>query len=242
MDLKTLDEVIIFYKDDNKNKHTQIYNIFKTNAENYNDGILMKQFNNCIGYGELPFSWHWYLLVNEMSSNFTFLEIGVYKGRVLSLIKLLSDLLNKNVHIWGITPLSNAGDKYSNYDTEDYLNSIKTSFNNSNVSFETTQIIQGFSQNVNVIHKAKENECYDIIFIDGCHDYEVVCLDIKNYSTMLKPGGYLVMDDASLFLEYAYGTFLGHPDVGKAIADHLDNNPEFIHLYAIGHNRIWRKI
>jgi hypothetical protein len=49
------------------------------------------------------------------------------------------------------------------------------------------------------------------------------------------------MDDASLFITDAYGSFLGHPDVGKAIIDNLDNNPEFIHLYAVGHNRVWRK-
>ena len=84
--------------------------------------------------------------------------------------------------------------------------------------------------------------CYDIIFIDGCHDYENVCLDINNYSEMLKPGGYLVLDDASLFLHNAFGIFLGHPDVGKAIIDNLDNNNKFIHLYAVGHNRVWRKI
>ena len=59
-----------------------------------------------------------------MPSNFKFLEIGVYRGRVLSLIKLLSNLLNKNGQIWGITPLHDAGDKYSNYENIDYLNAI----------------------------------------------------------------------------------------------------------------------
>ena len=117
----------------------------------------------------------------------------------------------------------------------------KTSFINSNVLFENIEIIQGFSENDNVIRKAKSNEYYDIIFIDGCHDYKNVCLDINNYSKMLKSGGYLIMDDASLFITDAYGSFLGHPDVGKAIIDNLDNNPEFIHLYAVGHNRVWRK-
>jgi hypothetical protein len=241
MNLQTLDEVIHFYKDMNKNTHMQIYNTFYHNAKNYNNGVLEEQFYNCLGFGELPFSWHWYLLVNEMPSNFKFLEIGVYKGRVLSLIEMLGNLLNKNAQIWGITPLCDAGDKYSNYDNADYLNAIKTSFMNSNASFENTEIIQGFSENDDVINKAKENMYYDIIFIDGCHDYKNVCLDINNYSRMLKRGGYLVMDDASLFLTDAYGSFLGHPDVGKAAIDNLDNNPEFVHLYAVGHNRVWRK-
>jgi len=242
MTLENLDEVIAFCKDMNKTKYMELYNIFKCNAENYKDGVLNNQFYGCLGFGELAFSWHWYLLVNEMPSNFKFLEIGVYKGRVLALIQLLSNLLNKNAKIWGITPLSCDGDKYSNYNDEDYLNAIKTSFINSNVSCENTQIIQGYSQNDYSINKAKENMNYDIIFIDGCHDYEIVCLDIKNYSNMLKSGGYLVFDDASFFLSDAYGSFLGHPDVGRAIIDNLDNNPEFVHLYAVGHNRVWRKV
>jgi hypothetical protein len=241
MNLDTLDEVVLFCKNINKYTYKQIYNIFNSNAENYKNSILKKQFNNSDGFGELSFSWHWYLLVNEMPSTFKFLEIGVYKGRVLSLIQLLSNLLKKNVQIWGITPLSSNGDKFSKYEDMDYLNEIKTSFINSNVSFENTKIIKGFSQQNDIINKAKENMYYDIIFIDGCHDYHVVCLDIKNYSKMLKSGGYLVLDNASLYLQNAYGTFLGHADVGKAIIDHLDNNPEFTHLYAVGHNRAWRK-
>ena len=245
MNFKNLNEVISFYKDMNKDTHMQIYNIFKNNAQYFNDGILEKQYKNCSGFGDLGFSWHWYLLVNDMPSNFKFLEIGVYRGRILALIQLLSNLLNKNVKIYGITPLSNTGDKFSKYDNDDYLNAIKTSFINSNVSFENTEIIKGFSENNDVINKAKESMCYDIIFIDGCHDYENVCLDINNYSEMLKPGGYLVLDDASVFLHDAAfepGIFLGHRDVGQAIIDNLDNNHNFIHLYAVGHNRIWRKI
>jgi hypothetical protein len=225
----------------NKHKHVQLYNIFNDNSEKYNNGFLKKHFLNSQGYGELAFSWNWYLLINEMDTNFKFLEIGVYKGRVISLIKLLSNLLNKNAQIWGITPLCESGDKYSTYQTCNYLNEIKHSFTNNNIPFENTEIIKGFSENENVINKAKEN-MYDIIFIDGCHDYENVCLDINNYSKMLKNGGYLVMDDASIFLADAYGSFLGHPDVGRAIINCLDNNNDFIHLYSVGHNRVWRKI
>jgi len=237
-----LEEAVMLYKDNDTNKHMNIYKLFKSNAEKYQNGILVRQFNSCLGCGEIPFSWHWYLLVNDMPSDFKFLEIGVYKGRVLALIKLLSTLLNKNANIWGITPLSNASDKYSNYENIDYLNAIKSSFTNSNVNSDNVQLIQGFSQNNDVINSAKEKMLYDIIFIDGCHDYEIVCQDIKNYSQMIKSGGYLVMDDASLYLKDAYGLFLGHPDVGKAILDNLDNNPEFVHLYAVGHNRVWRKV
>jgi SAM-dependent methyltransferase len=241
MQLNDLDEVVTFYKEMKEQTHEEIYKNFYSNAEHFNEGILKTQFNHCLGFGELAFSWNWYLLVKKMSPSFKFLEIGVYKGRVLSLIQMLSNLLDKEVKLWGITPLSNANDKYSNYDQVDYLKEIQMSFVKSNVSFEHTEIIKGFSQDEDVIVQAKKNGMYDIIFIDGCHDYDVVCLDIQNYSKLLKPGGYLVLDDASLYLPHAYGEFLGHPDVGKAILDELENHTEFVHLYAVGHNRIWRK-
>ena len=58
---------------------------------------------------------------------------------------------------------------------------------------------------------------------------------------MLVSGGYLVMDDSSLYLEDSYGMFKGHPDVSKACTDFLDNNPQFEEVYAVGHNRVWKK-
>ena len=240
--MNTLEEVISFYKTDVVNKDEIIYNNFENSSQNFNNGILLNQFTNTPGFGEVAFSWNWYLLVNEMKNNFKFLEIGVYKGRVLSLIQLLSNICNKHVEIFGITPLNTSNDKYSNYDDVDYLQTIRNSYAISNVSFDTTTIINGYSQNLETIKKASQYAEYDIIFIDGCHDYDIVCLDIQNYSKLLKTGGYLVLDDASSLIENAYGKFLGHYDVGKAVKDVLDNNANFVHLYAVGHNRVWKKL
>lgn len=223
-------------------KHKMLYTTFESNVTNFNNGLLRKQFDETNGFGELAFSWNWYLLVKDMPINFKFLEIGVYKGRVLSLIQLLSDLLNKQVQITGVSPLNSSGDKYSGYDDIDYLDEIKRSFSISNVSFNNTQLIKGYSQNEDIINEVSQEKEYDIVFIDGCHDYEIVCVDIQNYSKMLKIGGYLVLDDASLLVEGAYGQFLGHFDVGKAIKDIIDSDSNFLHIYAVGHNRVWRKV
>ena len=57
---------------------------------------------------------------------------------------------------------------------------------------------------------------------------------------MLKKGGYLVLDDASLFLENPFGRFLGHEDVCRAIKDTLDARTDLTHLFAVGHNRVWK--
>jgi len=241
MQFNTLQEVIEFYKTDNPNKNKIVYTTFENNVKNIS--ILEKQHNDTPGFGELSFSWSWYLLVKSMPQDFTFLEIGVYKGRVLALIQLLATLFNKNAKIYGVTPLDGeATDKYSEYQNCDYLTAIKKSYSICNQSFENTTIIKGYSQEKHTIEKAKENLPFDMIFIDGCHDYEIVVQDIKNYSEMLKVNGYLILDDASLYITNPYGTFLGHPDVGKAIQDNIENNPQFTHLYAIGHNRVWKKM
>jgi len=178
-----------------------------------------------------------------MPSTFTFLEIGVYKGRVLALVQLLSTMFNKHAKIYGVTPLDgDATDKYSEYQNCDYLTAIKKSYNICRTSFRNTSIIHGYSQKKDIIEKTKESAPFNMIFIDGCHDYDIVVQDIKNYSEMLVENGYLILDDASLYIDSPYGTFLGHPDVGKAIQDVIDKDQRFIHLYAIGHNRIWQKI
>ena len=242
-DMNNLENVITFYENEKNNfdRHKIIYDKFNYNVIKYNNGILQKHFLKLLGCGELPFYWSWYLLVNKMENNFNFLEIGVYKGRILSLIKLLSDLQNKNVNIFGITPLDDSSDKFSKYEKIDYLSEIKNSFLNFNLSLNDVKIIKGFSQNNEVIEKVKDIK-FNIIYIDGCHDYSIVCQDIDNYSKLLCQGGFLIMDDASSYINNPYGQFLGHKDVGKAIIDKLDNNLDFKHLYAVGHNRVWQKI
>ena len=240
--MNNINEVAKFYNNNKDlNKCELLYNNFKTNANNFNNSILLNHFNNTVGFGELSFFWSWFLLVNDMPNNFKFLEIGVYKGKVLSLIQLLSNQLNKQVKIFGVTPLNISSDKYSSYDNVDYLQEIKKTYSISNLSFDNTTIIEGYSQDDVTISKVEEHKLYDIIFIDGCHDYEIVCLDIQNYSKMLKNGGYLVMDDCSSLLEGAYGEFLGHYDVGKAAKDMIECDNNFVHLYSVGHNRIWQK-
>jgi hypothetical protein len=239
----TLQEVVAYYTHGNATeKHKVLYETFERHASSYKNGLLANHSSEVEGFGELSFHWNWYLLVNIMPTDFKFLEIGVYKGRVLSLIQMLSDTLEKRVRIWGVTPLENAGDKFSIYKPSNYLDDIKTSYAKSRASLDFTTIVKGYSQEPAIVHTVRESGLYDIIFIDGCHDYPVVCQDIDNYAPMLKRGGFLVLDDASSLLPHSYGRFLGHADVGKAVQEKLDGNKEFAHLYAVGHNRVWLKL
>jgi len=233
-------EVIDFYKENEYNKNHIIYDIFFKNLTKL--PILYEHFNKTQGFGELSFSWNWNLILQEMSNNFNFLEIGVYKGRILTLIKLLANMQNKTCNIVGVTPLENVGDKYSNYDNDNYYRAIQKGFSNLNLNMNNVEIIKGLSQDEEVIQRVKNMTPFDIIFIDGSHDYEVVCLDIINYVPLLNINGYLVMDDSSLYIENPGGQFKGHPDVGKAIIDILEKDDRMEELYACGHNRVWKKI
>lgn len=236
----TIEEVIEFNQKNLPDKNHIIYNEF--NKKIQTNEIFYEHFNKTQGYGELPFSWNWHLIVKSIEKDFNFLEVGVYKGRLLTLISLLSKIHNKNCKIVGVTPLENIGDKYSVYDNDNYFLAIKNGFENLNLSMENVNIIKGLSQDEEVLKKLNEMNKFNIIFIDGSHDYEVVCSDIINYIPFLKEGGYFVMDDSSLYIENPGGLFKGHPDVGKAIIDVLEKDTRMKELYACGHNRIWKKL
>lgn len=212
------------------------------------------------GYGNRPLHYMWKLLVDQMPEKFKFLEIGVFKGQVISLVQLISDKVGKKPSIWGITPLTAAGDKYSRHPDIDYRKAIKKIYRDFGLNFKNTNIIKGFSQDILVIKKARRRSFFDIVFIDGCHEYQAVVNDIKNYSDILKKGGFLVIDDASNYvktpryvnpskdlLKRAFGVgriamFAGLKDVSDAIRDVLDKDRRFTHLFACGHDRVWLKI
>lgn len=242
--MNSIADVSAFYKRTDLSaaqKHAAIYQVFGDHVRN-TEPKLKTAFEASEGFGELPFCWNWFLAVQDAPQAFRFLEIGVYKGRTLAQVQLAANILGKQASLWGLTPLSTSGDKYSGYDDTDYFKAIQRSFSASGVSMENTQIIRGFSQDGPSLAEAAKAGPFDILYIDGCHDYEVVCADIDNYVPMLKVGGVLVMDDASLFLEAPGGRFKGHPDVGRAIQDRLDGRTDMEHLFAVGHNRVWRKV
>jgi hypothetical protein len=236
----TIDDVVRYYKDGPVDKNKVIYEEFD-NAAGADDG-LKSIYDAADGYGELAFSWNWKLLVDTIPvKGARFLEIGVYKGRVLSQVAYLAKRAGKQITTYGVTPLSTAGDKYSVYSASNFLNDIWNNYLMAGGSITDLRIIEGYSQKPAVVEKVAADAPYDIVFIDGSHDYEDVVADLRNYSRMVKAGGYLVMDDASLYVPGAYGRFLGHPDVSRAAMEVMDKMDGFTHLYAIGHDRVWRK-
>jgi hypothetical protein len=167
------------------------------------------------GFGEFPFHYMWLLLLNQMPSKFRFMEIGVYKGAVLSLVKLISDKMGKVPEIYGITPLNTSGDKYlPQYDNENYLECIGKVFADNNLDVSTTCIIEGYSTDESIKQSMLQEPPFDIIYVDGSHNYEDVINDILLSDKILNTGGYMVFDDASSSLNMGKAaSFNGHSQI-----------------------------
>lgn len=223
----------------------EIYNEFLN--EYNNDPILTNHRSyiesNKLGFGEKPFHVIWRDLVSVLPAKFNFLEIGVYKGQVLSLVKLLSDNNNKIIDYVGVTPLNDSGDKFSNYESVNYEQVITGLFNHFNLEFDVNKnIINGLSTDENVKNKVRELGPFDLIYIDGGHDYDCVVSDINLMYDVSKIGSYIVFDDSSCYKDLGGNKFKGHIDVCDAIRDNLENNDKFIELICVGHNRVFKKI
>ena len=227
--------------------HSQILEHFLAAA---NATPLLKEHRDFVeanqhGFGDREFHWMWKLIVDSMPPSWSFLEIGVYKGQVLSLVQLLSQHMGKICKATGITPLDNSGDTVSNYALktgEDYYSLIRLIHERFEVqSWPQTKLIRGFSNDSDVIRMARSNAYYDAIYIDGCHDYEVVVSDINYYAPRVRPGGWLICDDASSLLNMPGHRYVGWEPVSRAVKDVLEPRSDFQHLFAVGHNRVWRR-
>jgi hypothetical protein len=198
------------------------------------------------GYGNRAFHWMWNVLVRNAPENFKFLEIGVFKGQTISLVSLLNKLLKKNGSVYGITPLNTSGDKYATHPDLDYEEAISTIYGQFGLDASDLTLIQGYSNDIDIIETARNSAPFDLVFIDGCHDYEVVVSDLTNYGDMVTIGGYLVIDDASNYLNIPDGliraNWKGLEDVSRATRDVIETDSRFVHRFAVGHNRVFQRI
>ena len=223
-----------------------IYNIFEYETDSYD--FLNAHVNIIakyqLGYGEKAFRYLWFLVLSQLPKNGKFLEIGVFKGSILALSQMISNILNLQLTSFGLTPLNNTGDKYSVYNPDDYEKAIMFLYQELDLSLDNTRIIPGLSTDNKCKESAIKHGPYDLVYIDGGHDYETVVNDIELSDKILKTNGLLVMDDASSLLNFKFDHkgFKGHQEVGLAIKDKLDNNPQYKHLFACGHNRVWKKV
>ena len=189
------------------------------------------------GFGENALHAMWWKIFNEFRPK-KVLEIGVYRGQVVSLWGLLSDKLNFDCEITGISPFSSVGDDVSEYlKNLDYLEDTK--FNIKKFTKNKIFLLQNFSNDEQAINYIVSNK-WDLIYIDGSHDFDIALNDYKVCKDSLSPNGIIVLDDSSLYTNYkpTSFSFAGHPGPSKIARDYAEIDMELI--MSVGHNNVFR--
>lgn len=190
------------------------------------------------GFGEDAFHVMWYCLFREFRPA-TMLEIGVYRGQILSYAALLARHFGFRCEVYGISPFTPAGDSVSEY--EQGLNYLEdTRKNLAHFGVTDAHLLKAFSTDPEAVKLIQSRE-WDAIYVDGNHDYEVVTRDWEVCSRALKPGGFIVLDDSGLTTSFQHpvsGT-AGHPGPSR-LAQEIDRN-RFPEVLQVGHNRVFVK-
>ena len=191
------------------------------------------------GFGEDAFHAMWYLIFKELRPK-TVLEIGVYRGQIVSLWALLAEKFNIDAEIHGISPFTAEGDEVSEYirNIDYYEDAIK---NCRKFVLKTPVFHKGFSTDKKMQDIISSRE-WDIIYVDGSHDYEVAREDFNICSRSLSQGGLLVMDDSALYTGYKPFTYssAGHPGPSRVVEEEAAEI--FEEIISCGHNRCFRKL
>jgi len=194
--------------------------------------------NHIFGFGERSFPWLWHLVVKEMPAKFMFMEIGVFKGQTLSLVQLLANMQDKKVKRYGVTPLSTEGGVWES----DYKRDIEFIHDKFSLPKDYT-ILEGLSEDPAIIQQAGKLKL-DILYIDGGHEEKHITNDIDNYSHLVKPGGFMVIDDCCNSFAQPFGYFQGIESVTKVVDAKLPprtQNPEWEFIFSVVHNRVYRR-
>ena len=190
------------------------------------------------GFGEDAFHTLWFLIFREFQPK-SFLEIGVFRGQSLSLTALLARQFKLDCFMQGISPFSMAGDAVSKYrrDVDYYHDTLK---NFAYFTLPVPSLLKAYSTDPEAATLIA-SRTWDIIYIDGCHDYEVARQDWDICAKNLASGGLIILDDASLntaFRPPAFAT-AGHPGPSRLAIE--ISRPPFTEILRVGHNRVFQK-
>lgn len=194
------------------------------------------------GYGENSFHAMWEFLIMIFKPNLV-LEIGVYRGQVISLLELLISSYTQNYEVWGISPLDNSKDSVSNYKELNYFEDIKRNFMKFNL--RNPNLIKAYSHEIKAVDFIS-SKTWDLIYIDGSHDYEDVKKDLDNCLPFVKSGGLIVLDDSSLYEDFnldekKFKYFKGHPGPSRVMQE-LNQSKDVRFYLGVGHNNVFIKI
>lgn len=139
----------------------------------------------------------------------TYLEIGVHNGGSMAVA-----MQSKHPCIFYGVDMFQEVIKIPrwSYFARDNLSKQKTIKNiqSCNINNYQFHIFEGNSREVSTLNKVYEQiKSVDLLFIDGDHSYQGVKDDFLNYGKLVRPGGFVVLDD------YANG----HPEIVKFVEE-----------------------
>jgi len=217
---------------------------------------------NRLGFGDPAFHSMWQRLLAAAHDRFgsvAALEIGVFKGQVVSLWSLLAKTHGWPLAVHAITPFAGqplpgvrwwralqarlnprfrerlrSGDFYPD---DDYEETVRRLFAHYQLDFGRVRWIRGYSQDPGVL-AAVRSDRFHVVYIDGGHTFEVASADLANFGPKVAAGGWLVMDDAAYDLP---GTafWKGHESVSRACRQLPALG--FKNILNVGHNRIFER-
>jgi hypothetical protein len=215
-----------------------------------------------LGFGDDAFHLLWKALILEAHAQFgalEMMEIGVFKGQVISLMQLLTRQHHIPAQIHAVSPLEGQPEVSRHwlhkalyhlwppyreriingdfYGMEDYPSIISKLFQSFDLDFSTIQMHRGYSTDPNILKSVQGLQLH-LLYVDGDHTYQGACADIRNYVPLVVPGGWVVMDDAGADLP---GTafWKGHPSVSRACR--LLPDMGFTNVLNVGHNRVFQR-
>lgn len=193
------------------------------------------------GFGEDALFAMWWLLLESVRPK-KMLEIGVYRGQVLAFWSKWARRESIEAQLYGLSPFTAAGDEVSTYDSLDYLGDIQSSFGDLELPmFEPLVFLSTDSRASEVLEP--HFGTFDLVYVDGSHNYDVVLNDIALSHLLLRQSGYMVLDDAGLNIPqylppYA---FKGHPGPSRA-ASELLSSQSWKFVACCGHNLIFCRV
>ena len=132
---------------------------------------------NSRGFGEDSFHSMWYLLFSEFKPK-NCLEIGVYRGQIITLWLLISKQLKYDLNSAGLAPFVSGNDSDSKYsDSINYLDDTKKNHEYFNLKQSEYCVEYSTSKNAK---KFIESKKWDVIFIDGNHDGFILFIQVSN--------------------------------------------------------------